>query len=326
MPTRTGLSAVLTRHRPAGATRSALEMHVRVLSRSVRDDLTVLPDRTECKGCRSPVRRAGPRRRGNAILIVIGVAAAGDIRGVDLPALRVSVPALRLRVRRPPTRRSPGRPAGGPRALRRQVVRDRQLPAAFPEGVHRLARRLPPPRRRHGRSAQQLPPRRQGGHGEGQAWVVDKATGAKLKVSFFWPFRGDYWVVELGDDYEYAVVSAPSMKYLWILSRTPQMDEQRYREIVGRLQERGSTSRSSAGRRRGTGRTSSTDHARTQPRGSPRRGLASPSCSRSRSAYIEFEVRLGHLAHGAAWKPALGRRALQRHKLAAASDLPRRDS
>jgi apolipoprotein D and lipocalin family protein len=74
---------------------------------------------------------------------------------------------------------------------------------------------------------------------KGKAWVVDAATGAKLKVSFFWPFRGDYWVIELGGDYEYAVVSAPSMKYLWILSRTPRMDEQRYQEIVGRLQERG---------------------------------------------------------------------------------------
>ena len=73
----------------------------------------------------------------------------------------------------------------------------------------------------------------------GKAWVVDEATGAKLKVSFFWPFRGDYWVIELGADYEYAVVSAPSRKYLWILSRTPRMDEQRYQAIVGRLKERG---------------------------------------------------------------------------------------
>ena len=74
---------------------------------------------------------------------------------------------------------------------------------------------------------------------KGKAWVVDKATGARLKVSFFWPFRGDYWIIELGAGYEYAVVSAPSMKYLWILSRTPQMDERRYQEIVGRLKDRG---------------------------------------------------------------------------------------
>ncbi len=74
---------------------------------------------------------------------------------------------------------------------------------------------------------------------KGKAWVMDKATNAKLKVSFFCPFRGDYWIIELGRDYEYAVVSAPSRKYLWILSRTPKMEEQRYQEIVGRLKDRG---------------------------------------------------------------------------------------
>ena len=74
---------------------------------------------------------------------------------------------------------------------------------------------------------------------KGRAWVVDKKTNAKLKVSFFWPFRGDYWIIDLGKDYEYAVVSAPSMNYLWVLSRTPQMDEQRYQQIVGRLKDRG---------------------------------------------------------------------------------------
>ncbi len=74
---------------------------------------------------------------------------------------------------------------------------------------------------------------------KGKAWVVDRITNAKLKVSLFWPFRGDYWIIDLGKDYEFAVVSAPSMKYLWILSRTPKMEEHRYQEIVGRLKERG---------------------------------------------------------------------------------------
>ena len=58
---------------------------------------------------------------------------------------------------------------------------------------------------------------------KGTAWVVDPETGARLKVSFFWPFRGDYWIIKLGRDYEYSVVSEPSMKYLWILSRTPEL-------------------------------------------------------------------------------------------------------
>ena len=70
---------------------------------------------------------------------------------------------------------------------------------------------------------------------EARAWVVDPSTKAKLKVQFFWPFRGDYWVIDLGPDYEYAVVGHPSRKYLWILSRTPDMPTVLYEEIVGRL-------------------------------------------------------------------------------------------
>ena len=58
---------------------------------------------------------------------------------------------------------------------------------------------------------------------EGKAWVIDHETNAKLKVSFFWPFAGDYWILSIGDNYEYSVVSEPSMKYLWILSRTPEL-------------------------------------------------------------------------------------------------------
>lgn len=74
---------------------------------------------------------------------------------------------------------------------------------------------------------------------EGKAWVVDKKTNAKLKVQFFWPFRGDYWVVELGRDYEYAVVGQPSRKYLWILSRSPRMEQKTYDGILERMAVRG---------------------------------------------------------------------------------------
>ena len=72
----------------------------------------------------------------------------------------------------------------------------------------------------------------------GVAWPVDD-TNAKLKVRFFWPFRGDYWIVELGPSYEYAVVGHPDRKYGWILSRTPRMDEQLYQAILGRLRDQG---------------------------------------------------------------------------------------
>jgi apolipoprotein D and lipocalin family protein len=74
---------------------------------------------------------------------------------------------------------------------------------------------------------------------KGKAWIVDKKTNAKLKVSFFWPFAGDYWILELGKDYEYVVVGEKSRKYLWILSRTPQMEETIYNDLIKRAQEKG---------------------------------------------------------------------------------------
>jgi apolipoprotein D and lipocalin family protein len=67
---------------------------------------------------------------------------------------------------------------------------------------------------------------------KGKAKVVDKATGAKLKVTFFWPFYGDYWIIKLGNDYEYAVVGTPDRKYLWILSRTSRIDETLFSQLT----------------------------------------------------------------------------------------------
>jgi apolipoprotein D and lipocalin family protein len=69
---------------------------------------------------------------------------------------------------------------------------------------------------------------------EGTARAADD-TGAKLKVTFFWPFEADYWILELGDNYEYAVVGEPGRQFLWILSRTPTMDEAVYNGILERL-------------------------------------------------------------------------------------------
>jgi apolipoprotein D and lipocalin family protein len=67
---------------------------------------------------------------------------------------------------------------------------------------------------------------------KGKAKVVDKNSNAKLKVTFFWPFYGDYWIIKLGNDYDYSVVGTPNRKYLWILSRTPQMDDKLYSQLV----------------------------------------------------------------------------------------------
>ena len=68
----------------------------------------------------------------------------------------------------------------------------------------------------------------------GRAWVVDSASNARLKVSFFWPFRGDYWIIELGEQYEYAVIGTPDRNYFWILSRTTTMADDLYAAILQR--------------------------------------------------------------------------------------------
>jgi apolipoprotein D and lipocalin family protein len=67
---------------------------------------------------------------------------------------------------------------------------------------------------------------------KGKAKVVDKNSNAKLKVTFFWPFYGDYWIIKLGNNYDYSVVGTPNRKYLWILSRTPKMDYKLYSQLI----------------------------------------------------------------------------------------------
>jgi len=73
----------------------------------------------------------------------------------------------------------------------------------------------------------------------GRARVVDRLTNAKLEVSFFRPFWGQYWIIDLAPDYSYAVVGHPGRDYLWILSRTPTMSDETYQRIVARLRAQG---------------------------------------------------------------------------------------
>jgi len=76
----------------------------------------------------------------------------------------------------------------------------------------------------------------------GRAKVVDPVSHAKLKVSFFGPFWGNYWILELDPDYRWVVVGEPKRKYLWILSRTPTLDQATLDGILSRLPEKGYSS------------------------------------------------------------------------------------
>jgi apolipoprotein D and lipocalin family protein len=74
---------------------------------------------------------------------------------------------------------------------------------------------------------------------KGKATVVPNSGNAKLDIQFFWPFKGQYWIIELADDYSYAVVGHPNRNYLWILSRRPTMDAALYPQLLAKIEAHG---------------------------------------------------------------------------------------
>lgn len=73
----------------------------------------------------------------------------------------------------------------------------------------------------------------------GKAYQPDKNDPGKLKISFFLWFYSGYYILELDDDYQFAVVGSSSEKYLWILSRTKTLPQETYSNLLQRLQQRG---------------------------------------------------------------------------------------
>jgi apolipoprotein D and lipocalin family protein len=74
---------------------------------------------------------------------------------------------------------------------------------------------------------------------KGVARFRGEPTVGSLKVTFFWPFRGGYHVITLDPDYRWALVAGPSRKYLWILSREPQLAPDIYDRLVRQAREAG---------------------------------------------------------------------------------------
>jgi apolipoprotein D and lipocalin family protein len=75
---------------------------------------------------------------------------------------------------------------------------------------------------------------------KGTARVASRqGPNTKLKVTFFWPFSGDYWVIDLDPDYRWAVVGEPRRKYLWVLAREPRLAEAEYARILERAKRQG---------------------------------------------------------------------------------------
>ena len=66
----------------------------------------------------------------------------------------------------------------------------------------------------------------------GSAKIVPGTNNAKLKVTFFWPFYGNYWIVALDPQYRWVLVSEPSRKFGWVMSRTPTLDAATLRSVL----------------------------------------------------------------------------------------------
>lgn len=68
---------------------------------------------------------------------------------------------------------------------------------------------------------------------------VEGSNNSQMKAQFIWPYKVDYWIIELADDYSYVVVGHPDHKFLFIMSRKPSMDKKLYDEIVARCKAKG---------------------------------------------------------------------------------------
>ncbi|QFT83920.1 Outer membrane lipoprotein Blc precursor [Halomonas sp. THAF12] len=71
---------------------------------------------------------------------------------------------------------------------------------------------------------------------EGKAYPIGEPGQGRLKVSFFGPFYAGYNVLALADDYDWALVAGPDRDYLWVLSRTPELAPDTYRDLVERAE------------------------------------------------------------------------------------------
>lgn len=70
-------------------------------------------------------------------------------------------------------------------------------------------------------------------------FVVRGTRNAEMKAQFVWPVKVDYWVIELAEDYSYVVVGHPKLKYLFIMSRKPEMPKELLKEVIERCHAKG---------------------------------------------------------------------------------------
>jgi len=76
-------------------------------------------------------------------------------------------------------------------------------------------------------------------HADGHGWVIDTTSNARLKISYFWPFRKEYVIIDQGKEYEYSVICTTDKKNLWIIARSPSMSNEVFEKISNNLEKQG---------------------------------------------------------------------------------------
>ena len=65
-----------------------------------------------------------------------------------------------------------------------------------------------------------------------KAFIKDNSGNARWKMQMFWPFKSDYYILKLADDYSYALVGSPDYSQLQILSRNPELPDRVMDELI----------------------------------------------------------------------------------------------
>lgn len=70
-------------------------------------------------------------------------------------------------------------------------------------------------------------------------FVENHETGAEWKMQFIWPFKADYVILYLSEDYQRTIIAHPNRKYAWIMQRTPEVNEDVYAQMLSILEKEG---------------------------------------------------------------------------------------
>ena len=70
-------------------------------------------------------------------------------------------------------------------------------------------------------------------------WIKDTVNNSHWKISPMWPFKFDYLIIALADNYEWTVIGVPSQKWFWVMSKKPQFSKEKTNEIISMIKKSG---------------------------------------------------------------------------------------